>query len=334
MRSRRRKSLILGIILLLGALGIGYAYLNTTLNIEGITDISENTWDVHWENISVHTASVEAETPSIDSDQSTISFSIHLQKPGDFYEFTVDAVNDGTIDAMIDEIKSTLNDATITNLPSYLSYSVRYVDDTEILKKHFLGKGMKHTYRIRVEYRNDINPTDLPSESESLNLKLQITFTQSDSTTIHRDYNVFSTEHEDTSNYTMFYLNNYFPNTQDTQIYHTAEDASQGAYYNNFVKLHVVDGIITEGWIGFTINGNIYLMPGGKTEEIIAEDRQVLAEAFGTENCNENEGNLFQCITPGSSHKIKAGVYTTGDSHAGHQGHYCNYHSNSNRLDC
>ena len=54
---RRYRTLIMIIILLL-CMSIGYSYLLTTLNIEGTSNIKANTWDVHWENVSVKSGSV------------------------------------------------------------------------------------------------------------------------------------------------------------------------------------------------------------------------------------------------------------------------------------
>ena len=92
------------LILLVVCLGIGYSYLNTELNINGTANINSANWNVYWNNVQVTEGSVSAPTPTIDSTKTTVSYSIILNTPGDYYEFTVDAVNGGTIDAMIDTI--------------------------------------------------------------------------------------------------------------------------------------------------------------------------------------------------------------------------------------
>ena len=115
---------ILLIILVLG-LGIGYAYINSDLKINGTAQVKSANWDVHWANIAITNGSVNASSPTI-SNQTTVNYSVVLNAPGDYYEFTVDAVNAGSIDAMIDTITSKLNGATITTLPAYLNYTVTY----------------------------------------------------------------------------------------------------------------------------------------------------------------------------------------------------------------
>ena len=113
------------LILLIVGLGLGYAYINSDLNINGTAQVNSANWDVHWANIQVASGSVSASSPTI-SNQTTVNYSVILDQPGDYYEFTVDAVNGGSIDAMIDTIDSKLNGATITTLPDYLKYTVTY----------------------------------------------------------------------------------------------------------------------------------------------------------------------------------------------------------------
>ena len=96
----KNKKYTLFLIVLL-CISIGYAVLNTTLNINGKSSISKNTWDVHFDNVVVNSGSVEAiKIPTIEN-YTTLDFEAKLNLPGDYYEFTVDVVNNGTIDAMI-----------------------------------------------------------------------------------------------------------------------------------------------------------------------------------------------------------------------------------------
>ena len=124
---RRRKTLVAGILLILLGLGIGYAFLTTNLSINGIADVDSNTWDIYWDNVQVSEQSVETEGGPYIEDHTTVSFYAPLSKPGDVYEFTVDAMNDGSIDAMVDIITKTINDGT--TIPNYLNYTVTYDDD-------------------------------------------------------------------------------------------------------------------------------------------------------------------------------------------------------------
>ena len=155
-KKRNTKQLLLILIL---TIALGYALLSTTLRINGTANINSNTWDVRWDNTSVHvaTGSVTANTPTVTENDTKVSFAANLKQPGDFYEFTVDAINAGTVDAMIDDIKTTIKDSNeqVTTLPNYISFEVTYSDYVEVEKKHLLAKRVdathptKETYRIR-----------------------------------------------------------------------------------------------------------------------------------------------------------------------------------------
>ena len=167
---------ILLIILILG-LGIGYAYINSDLNINGTAQVNSANWDVHWANVQVSTGSVSASSPTI-SNQTTVNYSVILNQPGDYYEFTVDAVNGGSIDAMIDTIDSKLNGATITTLPGYLNYTVTYSDGVALQPNHQLLHNTTEKYKVRIEYRTDIELNQIPATNQTLSLQFTVTYRQ------------------------------------------------------------------------------------------------------------------------------------------------------------
>ena len=58
MKSDRKRTILFIIILLVMSMGIGYAFLTTTLTIDGVSDIDSSSWDVHFENVQVQSGSV------------------------------------------------------------------------------------------------------------------------------------------------------------------------------------------------------------------------------------------------------------------------------------
>ncbi len=176
------------LILLVVALGIGYSYLNTELNINGTANINSANWDVYWNNVQVSNGSVEATTPTIDTNKTTVSFNVTLTKPGDYYEFTVDAVNAGTLDAMIESIDSKLNGTTITTLPAYLDYDVTYSDGTALATNQELLHDSTETYKIRIAYKDNISASDLPDTNQSLSLQFSVTYKQATDAAIAVDH--------------------------------------------------------------------------------------------------------------------------------------------------
>ena len=179
---RKNKVTYLGFIIMILLIGIGYALLTTNLNITGTTVLKDNRWDIHFENVNVITGSVTASTPSIDQSGTTVSYSVTLDKPGDFFEFTVDAVNDGTLDGMIESFTSKLNGTVITTLPNALEYSVTYADGVAIANNQILEADSFESIRIRVGYKTDIEISDLPSTEQTLNLLFTMTYVQADNT--------------------------------------------------------------------------------------------------------------------------------------------------------
>ena len=145
---KNNKKLLLILILLI--ITVWFATLTTTLNINGNSKIFNSTWDIHFESINVVNESVpidtdaysSAQAATIDTEDTTkLSYIVLLSEPGDFYEFTVKAVNGGSIDAMISKVESKIkvgtgNEVVIneekTNIPAYLDYKLENSDGTPI----------------------------------------------------------------------------------------------------------------------------------------------------------------------------------------------------------
>ena len=176
----QRRYLFTVLVILLLGISLGYALLTTNLNIVGTTVVKDNKWDIYFDNVQVKSGSVTASTPVIDTAKTTVSYSVTLNLPGDYFEFTVDAKNAGTIDGMISAVSSKLNGTEITTLPNYLEYSVTYSDGIAIQNNHLLEAGKSETYKVRVGYKKDISATDLPSTEQTLNLTFSVTYVQAD----------------------------------------------------------------------------------------------------------------------------------------------------------
>ena len=192
MKKNKRKVRYLILVLLLLFISIGYAYLNSTLNITGASTINNPTWDIHWENVEVKTGSVSASTPTIDSSKTTVNYSVELTTPGDFYEFTVDAVNAGSIDGMVSVVSNKLNGTEITTLPNYLEYSVSYSDDIAIAQNHLLAANSSEKYKVYVGYKKDISPSDLPTTQQTLNFSFSVTYVQADANATEKPVPLFA----------------------------------------------------------------------------------------------------------------------------------------------
>ena len=168
-RMRRQNKLVFLLLILLG-ISIGYALVSTTLKITGLANIKNNTWDIHFENVRVKSGSAEATTPANIADPTTVSFTVTLNNPGDYYEFTVEVVNNGTLNGEITAMNFDVYDQTGTtklddeDIPSYISKSFGLANGNEIPNRGILNAGKKENYKIRVEYTDNIEEKDLEKD--------------------------------------------------------------------------------------------------------------------------------------------------------------------------
>ena len=175
-KKSNRKFVLLVLALLLFTITVGYAALSTTLNINGTSKINNATWDVHFANLEVTSGSVSATKAATIDSATEIDYNVELIKPGDFYEFTVDVTNTGTIDAK-------LGDAPILNGVSaaqdvYTNYTVTYSDDNAINANDKLAAGATKKLKVRVEFDRNITNSQLPTEAQPLNLTFAMNYVQ------------------------------------------------------------------------------------------------------------------------------------------------------------
>ncbi len=159
---------------------IGYAALSTSLNIDGTAITSATSWDVHFEDIVVTEGSVTPTTATSISENTTINFNVALAKPGDFYEFTVKVKNGGNVKAMIGEIIKTPE--LTPEQAAYLSYTATYQGGGPVEVKDKLLGNESQTIKIRVEYKTDLEASQLPSEAQTFTLAYTLNYVQADKT--------------------------------------------------------------------------------------------------------------------------------------------------------
>ena len=158
------------------ALGLGYAYLRTDLSIVGVTKLKDNEWNVHFDNIQPVEGSVEQVTAPSISELTTVSFSAQLENPGDKYEFYIDVVNSGTIDAMVDSL--VLLPELTTAQAKYLSYKVTYRGGAPISQHEYLKQGETKTLKVSFKYLENADTTNYPQEDTVFNIAATINYVQ------------------------------------------------------------------------------------------------------------------------------------------------------------
>ena len=161
--------------------GVGYALLTSTLNINGDSAITRNMWDVHFENIQIKEGSKNDATVEIVNNSTTVNFDINLEEQGEYLDFTVDIVNNGTIDAMLSNITNTgISEAS----KQYLDYSLTYDDGIEIKPKDLLEAGASETIHVYAKYKDNIDPSQLPEDDVVQEVFLSMPYVQADESAV------------------------------------------------------------------------------------------------------------------------------------------------------
>lgn len=179
--SKKRKVVLMSLflIMLLG-ISVSYSLLISKLYIGGNGKVSKNSWDIYFENINVIDGSVNGNIDSIT--ETGLRFDMLLNKPGDYFEFSVDIVNGGSLDAMVE--KFTLSD--ISNYSNIINYEIKYSDGDNIEVKDKLSSGEVDTLLVKVEYKRDTSVSDLTSEDIDIDFSFEIEYVQDDGTGINR----------------------------------------------------------------------------------------------------------------------------------------------------
>ena len=159
-------------------LTIAYSALSAVLTINGHARVSAADWDIYLDNPRVTGGSATTDIPIVNG--VTATFNTTLNMPGDFYEFVVDVVNDGDIDAMIENVVKTPE--LTTEQAKFLKYEITYQNNEPITTKQLLAKDTTMPIKVRIEYRNDLVSSDLPTGQVILDLALTLEYIQSDGT--------------------------------------------------------------------------------------------------------------------------------------------------------
>ena len=174
-KEQRTRNMVLFTMILFLLIGVGYAMISTNLSINGNLAVDKVTWDVHFENIVLDEKNTVQGTPVLSNNDTTIDYSVTLQRPGDYYSFTVDAVNEGTIDAMISGIAP---EGLTPAQKEYINYSLTYADGEEVQDKDYLAVGETVTFKVEVEYEYNISNDKLLGTNTIMNLNLAVDYVQ------------------------------------------------------------------------------------------------------------------------------------------------------------
>ena len=133
-------------------------------------------WRIEFENIKVDNDSIVAVSDAhILETKTEVNYRVVLNEPGQKYSFDVDVANRGNIDAKI-------YGTSLTGLNSeqekYIKYNVTYKGGASIKEDDLLLANNIKTIHLEVEFKDDIEASDLPKEDQELNLTYKITYVE------------------------------------------------------------------------------------------------------------------------------------------------------------
>ena len=183
MEKERRVKWLVIVSLIVAVLGltIAFAALSETLTINGTATLDAAKWGIKFENLTSGTKTGDAivnNEATIASDKVTINnIDVTLKTPGDSVTYTVDLVNEGTINAEISNIK--VPELT-EEQKRYIDFKVTYDNGEEVTQGDILNSETTKNLTIKIEFKKDVEASDLPSEAQQISLSYKLDFVQTD----------------------------------------------------------------------------------------------------------------------------------------------------------
>ena len=182
-KERRTKALVIVVMLIVVAvLTVAFASLSSILNIKGTAYLDAAKWGIKFENLSEPEkigTSIVTGTAKIEETKSAEinGINVSLSTPGDKVVYTVDLVNEGTINAKIDKIEKT---ELTSEQQKYLTFKVTDKSGNEISENDILSADETKKLIITVEFIKDLTKEDLPKQTSTISLSYKLNFVQTD----------------------------------------------------------------------------------------------------------------------------------------------------------
>ncbi len=194
-KKKKERGVLLLLIVAVLLMTIGFAYYTQNLTINGTVTVKGSPWKVHYvaNSITESTGSTSATSAQINTNDTNFAFTVTLEKPGDFYEATINVINEGSMDALLKKVTMGLSavdsdSATVntTDLANYFNYTITYNNGTPYTQTTDNISGITlaanaahnatHPVKIRVEYIQPANAAQLPSKDVTVTVTGQLDY--------------------------------------------------------------------------------------------------------------------------------------------------------------
>ena len=276
-RKKKRTKLLALMLVLIMLISIGYAALSTQLTINGDALVKAKSWNVHFANIVTNSNNSVASVvtaPTLSNNNTTVTWEVSMDTPGQMYEFNVDVVNEGTIDAMVQTATNSIVTSTLTAAQQeYLDYTIKYVNGADIEQYDKLAAGETKTITVKLLFKQDIDPEDLPQTAQSgISLSYTTNYVQADGNAVTKVTEVASLAIGDSVNYSttlngvtlddwsVFYVDgDYTYIILDDYLPNAAIDTNQ-TYFNKLSKNGNYSIYVDENESGTYLENRTYLI--------------------------------------------------------------------------
>ena len=178
------------------AMSVGFAAYATTLTIGGGEDGSTHStatlskaWDIHYDSTKteaqMETAAVASTGTITNITGTNVTFTASLSQPGDYYQFTLPVINDGSMTAYLDSI---VMSSLTTAQAKYIEFKIEYDGVTatsttqNITGKSIAGGGTSKNMVVTVTYKTPEDQDDLPNAETTVQLWAELLFEDTDNT--------------------------------------------------------------------------------------------------------------------------------------------------------
>ena len=171
----KKNAIIVSLLIAVVAMAIGYAALSSQLTINGTAEVT-STWDVKMTSISEGTKSNSAGVASTAivnsaelSGNTTATFDVSFQTPGDTVEFDIVVTNNGSLDAKLSNVTATATDGSEGPLELTEAKGINYEvtidgEDIESAKESTITNG-GDTQTVHVKVYWDQTATEVPENA-------------------------------------------------------------------------------------------------------------------------------------------------------------------------
>lgn len=173
---------VLAVAVLVMSVGFAASAYTKNLSVNGSNvNVQASKWDVHFDSTSYTESAGSVVANSKTLTGTNMTYDVTLTKPGDFYEFTVAVENLGTFDANLTAL--TMSGLT-TEQSKYLVYTIDY-NGTQYTSSQSSISGVTLSktdgtapVKVRVEYVQPADSTQLPTTDQTISLTAALTYTQ------------------------------------------------------------------------------------------------------------------------------------------------------------